>query len=94
NSSNISIIQIYEDKLEISQEAYNSDEDNFFNTYESETNLDEIESYYIDDKLGQYQEIQYEIDTSNARPIKQSAYQALPNKQDFLNKEIEKLLNN
>ncbi|CAG8721828.1 16163_t:CDS:1, partial [Racocetra persica] len=44
----ILIIQTHEDKLEIPQEVYSSDENNFFNTYESEDNLDKVKSYHID----------------------------------------------
>ncbi|CAG8790773.1 23931_t:CDS:2, partial [Racocetra persica] len=40
------------------------------------------------DKLGQYQEIQHEIDTGNARPIKQLVYQ-LEDQADHLTEEIE-----
>ncbi|CAG8796897.1 1960_t:CDS:2, partial [Racocetra persica] len=48
-SNEIPIIQTHEDKLEIPQKAYSSDEDDFFTTYESEDDLDEVESYHTDD---------------------------------------------
>ncbi|CAG8522101.1 6330_t:CDS:2 [Racocetra persica] len=47
-SSEISIIQTHEDKLEIPQEAYSSDENDFFNTYESEDDLEKVVSYHMD----------------------------------------------
>ncbi|CAG8799070.1 20130_t:CDS:1, partial [Racocetra persica] len=48
-SNEIPIIQTCEDKLEIPQEAYSSNKDDFFNTYESEDDLEEVESYHTDD---------------------------------------------
>ncbi|CAG8773199.1 21153_t:CDS:2, partial [Racocetra persica] len=47
-SNKISILQTREDKLEISQETYSSNKDDFFNTYKSEDDLEKVESYYMD----------------------------------------------
>src|SRR5260363_424058 len=163
----IPVYQSNEDKLEPLQSKIDDNED-FFNNYEEERDIEEVESYYTDklvklhttldedcspviyltaveelptpeenvqpeltceekinqlvkvealtqeqkreatcllnkfkglfatslSQLGQYHNVQHEIDTGDARPIKQSAYRIAPDEQEFLNKEIESLLKN
>src|SRR5260364_225097 len=163
----IPVYQSKEDILEPPQSEIDNNED-FFNNYEEERDIEEIESYYTDksvklhitldgdcspaiyltaveelptpeenvqpkltceektnqlvkvealtqeqkrkatcllnkfkglfatglSQLGQYHNVLHEIDTGDAKPIKQSAYRIAPDEQEFLNKEIESLLKN
>ncbi|CAG8821111.1 31751_t:CDS:2, partial [Racocetra persica] len=56
-SSEISIIQTRDDKLELPQETYSSDEDDFFDIYE-EKDLEEVKSYHTDDTQTEDEEIE------------------------------------
>ncbi|CAG8708688.1 4279_t:CDS:2 [Cetraspora pellucida] len=73
-----------DNKLEIPQEhkTYSSDGEDFFDIYKSENDVKEVE------------EIQHEINTGDVRLIRQPAYHITPDEQEFLDKKIEKLLEN